>query len=65
MSQRKNRSQNAKLKESPIYSPEEEELLDSGLRMLASMIAETHMKRIATEPGYRDKMRRRSNPDVV
>ena len=29
------------------YSPEQEEILDSGLRMLAHMIAETHLRRIA------------------
>jgi hypothetical protein len=29
------------------YSPEQEELLDSGLRMLAHMIAETHLHRVA------------------
>lgn len=28
-------------------TPEQEELLDSGLRMLAHMIAETHLRRIA------------------
>ena len=28
-------------------TPEQEELLDSGLRMLAHMIAETHLHRIA------------------
>ena len=28
-------------------TPEQEELLDSGLRMLAHMIAETHLQRIA------------------
>ena len=27
-------------------TPEQEEILDSGLRMLAHMIAETHLKRI-------------------
>ncbi len=29
------------------YSSEQQELLDSGLRMLAHMIAETHLHRIA------------------
>ena len=28
-------------------TPEQEEILDSGLRMLAHMIAETHLRRIA------------------
>ena len=28
-------------------TPEQEEMLDSGLRMLAHMIAETHLRRIA------------------
>jgi hypothetical protein len=28
-------------------TPEQEEMLDSGLRMLAHMIAETHLRRVA------------------
>ena len=28
-------------------TPEQEEILDSGLRMLAHMIAETHLRRVA------------------
>ncbi len=65
MSQRKNRSRDAGLKEEPSYSTEEKELLDSGLRMLASMIAETHMERIASDPEYRNKLRQQLNTDVV
>ena len=30
-------------------TPEQEEILDSGLRMLAHMIAETHLRRIALQ----------------
>jgi len=30
-------------------TPEQEETLDSGLRMLAHMIAETHLRRIASK----------------
>ncbi len=30
-------------------TPEQEELLDSGLRMLAHMIAETHLRRITSK----------------
>jgi len=30
-------------------TPEQEEILDSGLRMLAHMIAETHLRRIASK----------------
>jgi hypothetical protein len=47
------------------YSPEQEEILDSGLRMLAHMIAETHLKRVKSDPEYHNKLRRRGNSDAT
>ena len=51
-------------------TPEQEEILDSGLRMLAHMIAETHLRRIAskkrseasTSPGEANKCSQKTNP---
>ncbi len=37
-------------------TPEGKESWDSGLRMLASMIVETHLKRIKEDPEYRNKL---------
>ena len=48
------------LKKGPKYTPEQEEILDSGLRILANMIAETHMKRIKADPEYRKKLAEKS-----
>ena len=50
-------------------TPEQEEILDSGLRMLAHMIAETHLRRIAskkrseasTSQGEANKRSRKTN----
>jgi len=53
------------LKKRPKLTPEQEEILHSGLRILAHMIAEAHLKKIAPDPGYCDKLRERHNPDVV
>ena len=46
-------------------TPEQEELLDSGLRMLAHMIVETHLKRIKSDPEYHNKLRRRHDTDAA
>ncbi len=64
MPRNKNKPKVRRAKKEIVYSPEEQESLDSGLRMLASMIAETHMKRIASDPEYRNKLRKRLNHDV-
>ena len=47
----------------PSLTPEQQELLDGGLQMLASMIAETHMRRIASDPNYRKRLRKRRQPE--
>ena len=53
------------LKNNPQYTPEQEEILDSGLKMLASMIVETHLKRIKEDPEYRNKLRKDQNPGAI
>ena len=61
MSHDKNIPKHLIAKRRPKLTPEQEELLDSGLRMLAHMIAETHLKRIKSDPEYRSKFRKRHN----
>ncbi len=52
-------------KRGPTLTPEQEELLDSGLRILAHMIAETHLKRVKSDPQYCSKLRKRHSTDVA
>ena len=44
-------------------TPEQEELLDSGLRILAHIIAETHLKRVAQRRA-REREQKSINPPV-
>ena len=45
-------------KTGPNLTPEQQELLDSGLAILAHIIAEVHLKRIRSDPEYRNKLRK-------
>lgn len=62
---KKNMPKRLILKKGPKYTPEQEEILDSGLRILAHMIAETHLKRIKADPEYRNKLRKDQNPGAI
>jgi hypothetical protein len=53
------------LKKGPKYAPEHEEILDSGLSILANMIVETHLKRIREDPEYQNKLRKDHNPEAT
>lgn len=61
----KNMPQHILAKKGPKLTPEQQELLDCGLAMLAHMIAETHLKRIKSDPEYHKKLRRRDNNDAA
>ena len=50
-------------KKGPKLTPEQQELLDCSLAMLAHMIAETHSKRIKSDPEYHKKLRERHGTD--
>ena len=63
MSHDKNIPKHLIAKRRPKLTPEQEELLDSGLRMLAHMIAETHLKRIKSDQEYHSKLHRQRSTD--
>ena len=63
MSHDKNIPKHLIAKRRPKLTPEQEKLLDSGLRMLAHMIAETHLKRIKSDPEYHNKLQRQHSTD--
>jgi len=52
------------LRKGPKLTPEQQEILDSGLAMLAHMIVETHLKRKALDPEYYTKLRKRCSTET-
>ena len=60
----KNKPKHIIAKTGPKLTQEQQELLDSGLAMLAHMIVETHLKRIKSDPDYRNKFLRQHNTDT-